>query len=153
ATLPLVQVGAVLMTIDPPFLACWCWALVCVLKGLDGSRLSWWLAAGLLVALGTLAKYTMALFPVAVVGFRLFHRRTEFRRAGIWILLAGAVTGWAPVMVWNAQHDWVSFRHVFTQVGEGGGNSLRWLGPLVFAAAQAGVLCGFWFVVFLTAAW
>ncbi|HSQ56043.1 MAG TPA: glycosyltransferase family 39 protein, partial [Gemmata sp.] len=28
--LPLVRAGAVLMTIDPPFLACWCWGLVCM---------------------------------------------------------------------------------------------------------------------------
>ncbi|MBX9627208.1 MAG: glycosyltransferase family 39 protein [Gemmataceae bacterium] len=27
-TLPAVSAGAVVMTIDPPFLACWCWAVV-----------------------------------------------------------------------------------------------------------------------------
>ncbi|MBY0456916.1 MAG: glycosyltransferase family 39 protein, partial [Gemmataceae bacterium] len=35
-TLPPVTAGAVLMTIDPPFLACWCWALVCVWQALGG---------------------------------------------------------------------------------------------------------------------
>ncbi len=33
-TLPPVIAGAVLMTIDPPFLACWCWAAIGVWKGL-----------------------------------------------------------------------------------------------------------------------
>ncbi|AMV26995.1 hypothetical protein VT84_21515 [Gemmata sp. SH-PL17] len=34
-TLPPVIAGAVLMTIDPPFLACWCWAAIGVWKGLS----------------------------------------------------------------------------------------------------------------------
>jgi 4-amino-4-deoxy-L-arabinose transferase-like glycosyltransferase len=71
------------MTIDPPFLACWCWALVCVWRGLETEKTGWWAGAGIFTALGILAKYTMALFPAAVVGFLLFHRRSEFRRAGI----------------------------------------------------------------------
>jgi 4-amino-4-deoxy-L-arabinose transferase-like glycosyltransferase len=34
-TLPPVVAGAVLMTIDPPLMACWCWAAVGVWKGLE----------------------------------------------------------------------------------------------------------------------
>jgi 4-amino-4-deoxy-L-arabinose transferase-like glycosyltransferase len=37
-TFPAVVAGAVLMTIDPPFLACWCWAAVGVWKGLEASQ-------------------------------------------------------------------------------------------------------------------
>ena len=37
-TLPPVIAGAVLMTIDPPFLACWCWAAIGVWKGLEGEQ-------------------------------------------------------------------------------------------------------------------
>lgn len=45
-TLPPVVAGAVLMTIDPPYLACWCWALVGVWKGLGGPTPSGLLPAG-----------------------------------------------------------------------------------------------------------
>lgn len=153
-TLPLVRAGAVLMTIDPPFLACWCWAIVCVWKALESGRVGWWVGAGVCTALGILAKYTMALFPAAVVGYLLFHRRSEFRGLGVWLLLAGAVVGWIPVVVWNAQHDWVSFRHVFGQVGAGGSSrGLRWDGVAGFAVGQLGMMMGFWLVAFLAAAW
>src|SRR5262249_43063046 len=66
-----VRAGGVRMTIDPPVMACWCWAVVCVWKGLDTGRLEWWGGAGAFTAVGILAKYTMVLFPVAVVGYLL----------------------------------------------------------------------------------
>jgi 4-amino-4-deoxy-L-arabinose transferase-like glycosyltransferase len=141
------------MTIDPPFLAFWCWSLICVWKGLASGRTGWWAGAGACAALGTLAKYTMALFPAAVVGYLLFHRRAEFRRPGVWILLAGAALGWLPVLVWNAQHDWVSFRHVFGQVGAPGRGGVRWDGAAFFLGGQFGMMFGFWLVAFLGAGW
>ena len=153
ATLPLVRAGAVLMTIDPPFLAFWCWGLVCVWKGLETGGRAWWAGAAACVALGTLAKYTMALLPAAVVAYILFHRRSALRRTGVWILLAGAALGWLPVVIWNAQHDWVSFRHVFGQVGGGPSRGIRWDGLAGFAAGQFGMLFGCWLVAFLAAGW
>jgi 4-amino-4-deoxy-L-arabinose transferase-like glycosyltransferase len=155
AVLPVVRIGAVVMTIDPPLLACWCWALVCVWKALEAKKTAWWAGAAACTAFGILAKYTMTLFPAAVVGYLLFHRRGEFRRAGIWVLFAGAVAGWIPIVVWNARHDWVSFRHVFGQVGAGepSANHFRWLGPATFVGGQIGMMFGLWLVAFLAAAW
>lgn len=161
ASLPLVRVGSVLMTIDPPFLACWCWALVCVWKALSSGKqqttsVQWWIAAAAFTTLGTLAKYTMALFPISVVGFLLSHQRSEFRRWGIWILMLGAILGWLPIVEWNARHDWVSFRHVFGQVGGGDsviGGRVNWFGPLVFLGGQLGILFVGWLIAFLAAGW
>lgn len=149
-TLPPVAAGAVVMTIDPPFLACWCWALVGVMRAVDGGR-RWWLLAGTCCAFGVLAKFTMLLFPAAVVGFLFASRRGEFRRPGVWLMLGLTATGCLPVVAWNAAHDWVSVRHVFGQAGGSGG--LRWLGPAEFAAGQLGLLLGFWLAAFAAAAW
>ncbi len=155
ALLPLVRAGSILMTIDPPLLACWCWALICVWKALESERVAWWIGAALLTTVGILAKYTMLLFPAAVVGYLLFHRRAEFRRPGIWLLLAGAVLGWVPVIAWNAAHDWVSFRHVFQQVGLGKKpeHGIRWDGLAHYALGQFGMMFGLWLVAFLGGAW
>jgi hypothetical protein len=97
----------------------------------------------------------MVLFPLAVLSFLIFHQRSEFRRRGVWILLAGAIAGWIPIVEWNAQHDWASFRHVLGQIGggQGIGSGFRWSGPLVFLGAQLGMLFGPWLLAFLAAGW
>jgi hypothetical protein len=60
-----------------------------------------------------------------------------------------------PIVVWNARHDWVTFRHVFAQVGAGDASPTRfgWYGPAAFVAGQFGMLFGLWLVAFLAAAW
>ena len=115
--------------------------------------LAWWLTAALLCAVGILAKYTMVLLPVAVVGYLLVHRRHEFRRAGIWVLLAGTLLGWAANPLLERNAHWVTFRHVWGQVGTGKGSGLRWFGPLTFLGGQVAMMFGLWLVAFLAAAW
>ena len=163
-TLPPVIAAAVLMTIDPPFLACWCWAAVGVWKALSvkqeeatesrnsRSSLGWWLLAGACSALGVLAKYPMVLLPAAVFGYLLFYRRNELKRSGFWLFSLGSVAGMIPVLAWNASNGWVSFRHVGAQaVGSGGG--VRWFGPITFAGGQFAFLMGVWFMAWAAAAW
>jgi 4-amino-4-deoxy-L-arabinose transferase-like glycosyltransferase len=155
-TLPPVTASAVLMTIDPPFLACWAWALVGVMRAVERGSLAWWLVAGTGTALGVLAKYPMLLLPAAVCGFLLAGRRDELRRPGFWLFVGLTLLGCLPVVLWNAAHDWVSFRHVFGQAGIGDGvkpRPVRWLNPLGFVGTQAGVLLGAGFVAFAAAGW
>lgn len=153
--IPLVRIGALLMTIDPPFLVCWCWALVLVLDALEGRRWAWWGAAGC-VALGILAKYTMLLFPTAVTLYVLCHRRNSAAWCGLAILYLGVFVGALPILYWNAQHDWVTFRHVLGQVGVAGQiASIRGkiIGLPLFLVGQLGTLFGLWLLAFLAAAW
>lgn len=170
-TFPAVTATAVIMTIDPPFLACWCWAAVGVWKGLDeggsGERgseestdassphspLPWWLLAAVCSALGVLAKYPMVLLPCGVFGYLLFYRRVELLRPGFWLFVFGSVAGLVPVFAWNAANDWVTFKHVGTQAAGSSGSGIRWLGPLAYVGGQAAFLIGAWFVVWACAAW
>ncbi len=152
-TFPTVTTGAVLMTIDPPYLACWCWACVGVWKGLESGRFRWWLLAAVCSTFGVLAKYPMVLLPCGVFGYLLFYRRAELKRAGFWVFVLGSVAGLVPVFVWNAANGWVSFKHVGTQAAGQSGTGVRWFGPLTFAAGQAAFLIGVWFVVWVCAAW
>lgn len=156
-TLPLVNVGATLMTIDAPYTCCWGWALVFAHRAVTG-RSGWaWEAAGLMVGLGILAKYTMVLFVPSLALFLLFSR--EHRKlllcGGFWSMLAIASLCCLPIVVWNAQNGWVTLRHVAKLAGVGDGDGAptpwRWHGPLAYAGGQAAVLLGYWFVVWLCA--
>jgi hypothetical protein len=130
-------------TIDGPLLACWVWALVAAF----GKR---WTAAGLLVALGTLAKPTMLLFPACVVLLVLV--RPEWRSGRVWAFFGTAFLGLIPLVVWNAAHDWVSVRHTFGHA-ENSGDPTPWYSPLAFVGTQAALLLGVWFVLWVCAAW
>jgi hypothetical protein len=152
-TLPVVAAGSSLMTIDAPFLCCWGWALVAGHRAVF--RGSWWAwpLVGLLVGLGTLAKYTMVLWVPALGLFLLttpVYRRL-LRMPGFWTAIAVAATCCVPVLVWNARHDWSGLRHVGGQAGVRETTGIRWFGPFVFLATQAALLLGFWFLAWLAA--
>src|SRR6202011_6234330 len=60
-TLPAVSAGSSLMTIDAPYTCCWGWALVLGHRAVFRGSGWAWPAAGLVVGLGILAKYTIVL--------------------------------------------------------------------------------------------
>jgi 4-amino-4-deoxy-L-arabinose transferase-like glycosyltransferase len=152
-TIPILAVGAVLMTIDAPLAFCYVWALVAVERGLHIRHWLPWVVAGVLIALGILAKYTMVLiFPA--VGLALLVEpsfRAILRRPGPYLATAIGLLGLVPILVWNAQHNWVSFRHVAGQAGVTGGHALDPLGPLGFLAGQFAVIGPIWFAGLLCA--
>jgi hypothetical protein len=154
-TLPILAVGSSLMTIDAPYTCCWGWALVlCHRAVFRGSGWAW-PAAGLVVALGILAKYTMVLFVPSLALFMLTspEHRPLLRRREFWRFCAAAALGGLPILVWNAQHDWVTFRHVLGLSGVAGeeGPHIYWLGPLVYVGTQCGLFLVIWFVAWVAA--
>jgi 4-amino-4-deoxy-L-arabinose transferase-like glycosyltransferase len=157
-TLPPVVAGSSLMTIDAPFTCFWGWALLFgYLAAVEGR--SWaWPAAGLMVALGTLAKYTMVLWLPSLALFLLTTPafRPLLRRRGFWVMCAVSALGGLPILIWNAEHDWVTFRHLIALSGaldgiNDGGPRFKWWGPLVYVGGQCGLLLIFWFVAWAAA--
>jgi hypothetical protein len=153
-TIPIFAAGSTLMTIDAPYTCCWGWALVLGYQAVF-RRSAWaWPAAGLLVGAGILAKYTMVLW---LLSFGLFlvtsaNRRALLARPGFWIMVTAATICTLPILWWNLNHDWVSFRHVAGQAGLGEPRfGIRWLGPPTYLGTQFALLLGFWFVAWLMA--
>src|SRR5262245_2205695 len=153
-TLPVIAAGSTLMTIDAPYACCWGWALVLGPRAVFRGSGWAWPAAGLAVGLGVLAKYTMALWVPSLGLFLLTsapHRRLLLR-PGPWVLGAVAAACCLPILLWNAGHDWVSFRHITGLAGLGErGAGVRWLGPPTFVAVQFLLLLGVWFIVWARA--
>jgi 4-amino-4-deoxy-L-arabinose transferase-like glycosyltransferase len=155
-TLPLVAVGSSLMTIDAPYTCLWGWALVvgyCAVRRDEGWA---WPVLGLLVGLGILAKYTMVVFIPSLGLFLLADRRGRLQlgRRGFWVMTAMAGLCCVPILIWNAQHDWVSVRHLVGLSGlevRSEEPPVYWLGPLAYLGQQAAVLLGLWFVAWVAA--
>jgi 4-amino-4-deoxy-L-arabinose transferase-like glycosyltransferase len=133
ACLPLAAVGLVLATPDAPMLASAAWAMYAVVRAVkaadpvdDGglaapdprAALRWWLVAGLAMGCAMASKYTSVLLPAGIaVGF-LAHPRLQgkFAEPGPYLAVLVASLVIAPVLWWNATHDWVSFKF---QLGHG----------------------------------
>jgi hypothetical protein len=158
-TLPTVAAGSSLMTIDSPYTCCWGWALV---VGYQAAvrRSAWaWPVTGLLVGLGILAKYTMVLWLPSLGLFLLTSRehRGLLLRRGIWITGAVAVACCLPIVVWNAEHNWVTVRHVLRLAGidrgAAAGGGWSWQGPFAFVGVQCALMEVYWFVAWVAALW
>ena len=66
AALPAANTTGTVMTIDSPFLCAWAWACVLGQRAVFDGGTRTWVLAGVVVALGVLAKYTMLMFPACV---------------------------------------------------------------------------------------
>jgi 4-amino-4-deoxy-L-arabinose transferase-like glycosyltransferase len=152
--MPVVTAGSTLMTIDTPFVCCWCWALVFGFQAMcRGSRWAWPLT-GLMIGLGILAKYTMVLWLFSAVLFLLTdsRRRRMLFQPGFWVMTSIAAACCLPILIWNVEYDWIGLRHV-THLAkvDGSSSGIRWLGPLSYLGQQAALHLGFWFFFWLMA--
>jgi 4-amino-4-deoxy-L-arabinose transferase-like glycosyltransferase len=147
-TIPILAAGSILMTIDAPFVCAWTWALVVLHRAARSGALALWLAAGVLIAIGLLAKYTMLLlFPAFGLWLLIDPSvRPRLREPGPYAAAVLGLCGLLPIVIWNAANGWVSFRHVAGQAGVAGGPRFDPEGILAYVGGQAAVLGGVWFV-------
>ena len=156
---PLLVAGSILMTIDPPLVLCWMWAVIAGWRAVqaDGKTRDW-LIAGLALGLGFLCKYT-AMFQI--VCWAIFFvlqptARVHLRKAGPWLALGIFAVCTLPVIIWNAQHDWTTAYQLAGDAGLHG----TWQPTLnyffEFTGAEAGFLNPVFFIAALwamAAAW
>jgi 4-amino-4-deoxy-L-arabinose transferase-like glycosyltransferase len=89
---------------------CWILAAWFVVKLLRSGDARWWVAVGAAVGFGMMAKYAMAFFAAAIVaGFLVTDARRYLASRWLWAGGAVALLIWAPNLVWEAQHHFVSF--------------------------------------------
>jgi membrane-associated phospholipid phosphatase len=112
---PLLGIGTILMTVDPPLVLCWMWALIAGWRAVQpAGKTRDWLVVGLAMGLGILCKYT-AVCQIAcwAVLFALWPAaRAHLRRPGPWLALLVFLICTAPSAIWNAQQGWITVHHV-----------------------------------------
>jgi 4-amino-4-deoxy-L-arabinose transferase-like glycosyltransferase len=113
-----------------PFAVAMVWALVRLSES-DDAR--WWLAAGVFAGLALLSKFTAVMLVPAVLAFMLVPdwRRRWLLSPYPWLAALIAVVLFLPVLIWNAGHDWASFRFQFVRATAAHELSWRTVGDFI----------------------
>src|SRR5882724_299561 len=143
---PLLGVGAILMTSDPPLVLCWTLAMVAGWRAAqpDG-KMRHWLIVGLAMGLRFLCKYTAAYQIICWIIFFVLApaSRIHLRKPGPWLALIIFLACTLPVVVWNSQHGWITAYHVASNAGLGSQWKIR---TLDFLLAEFALLNPIFFI-------
>lgn len=153
---PIFNVGSTLMTIDPLMIFFWCGSMLTFWRALHRAEASsdrYWIATGALVGIGFLCKYTCALQLLSMVLLLGLSRRWrgQLSRPGFYKALAVFLLSTFPVILWNAQHNWITVTHLKERAGgsDDGGLKLSEFGE--FMGVHFGVYSPLLFVGLLWA--
>lgn len=110
-----VCAASFIMTIDAPLLFFWSAALYTswrAMRSPEGGVL-WWILTGILMGLGALSKQMMLVFPLLIGVFFLLpsDERPVCRKKGLLIATLIMIVFLLPVLYWNFEHGWITFRH------------------------------------------
>ena len=108
---PIWSLAAVFAAPDMPMMVCWLALTLFGLRAFESEQTRDWLVAGLVAGLGLLSKYTMILSVVGLFGWlaSCTSGREQLRSKGPWLGVGVAGLVFLPVVVWNAERDWLSF--------------------------------------------
>ena len=105
------QLYGFVITPDTPLLFCWTATIYTLWKLVQSKNPKWWYFAGLFMGLAWLGKYSGIMLVPSVLLFAVISK--EQRK---WLLTPHPYLGvllailvFSPVLIWNAQHEWMSF--------------------------------------------
>jgi dolichol-phosphate mannosyltransferase len=137
--LPIYFATGFIATMDAPLVLFWMMCLAGISIALRRDRPIGWYLAGAALGAAILSKYTGVFLGIggvfAVVGWRPYRKHLRTIHPYLAALLALAI--FSPVIVWNAKHDWASFR--FQLVGRFANQEFGLANPLEFIGEQFAV--------------
>ncbi len=117
---PLLSIGTILMTIDPPLVLFWTLAMLAGWRAVQpAGTTKQWALAGASAGLAFLSKYS-ALYLIFCMAlfFQLWKpARVQLRKPGPYVALLLLALSTLPVFIWNSQHNWTTIRHVADNAG------------------------------------
>ena len=118
-TVPILSVGSTLMTIDPLTVLFWWAGAILGWYAIQKDSTMLWIATGIMMGLGFLSKF---IAPLQIAGWILLfiiwpESRKQIRRPGPYLALLLTLLSTLPVIIWNAQNDWITFHHLHERGG------------------------------------
>lgn len=110
---PVLMVGGILSTIDPPFVTCWVIGTYALYAAVQEEKRGYWVLVALAFGVGILAKYTMLLFLFAIVSYAILapKPRPEWKQPWVYAAVLGGLCFLLPSVLWNMANGWVTWGH------------------------------------------
>lgn len=110
-TTPLLGAGSMLATPDVPLIFFWSCAIFCCDRALQTRKLYWYALLGAALGLGFCSKYQIVLFvPILFVYLSIESKWQEVKVSGLLCALVAGLAFCSPVLIWNWQNNFASFR-------------------------------------------
>ena len=148
--IPLFSIGSFMLLPDAPLSLFWLLSLVIFYEIIESGNENLWFALGVVWGLGMLSKYNMFSLPPTIGLFLVLSARHRFwlLRLKTWLGLLLGLLIFAPVIYWNIQKGFPSFRYHLVERNQGFQftwepvqvylvGQLGYLSPLAFFAALA----------------
>jgi 4-amino-4-deoxy-L-arabinose transferase-like glycosyltransferase len=136
---PFLGLGSLILTPDIPLLFFWSASLLIFRNALETKSTRDYALLGATLGLGFCSKYLIVLFvPCALVYLVLSKTWREVRVSKVFLTIAIGLLFCAPVIVWNQQHDWASFKFQISHGLESEKRNALW--PLEYFGSQLGIL-------------
>lgn len=149
-----VAASSLLISTDVPLLACWVIALWAFTRYVHNPGYSAAIIMGLAIAIGLNAKYAMIYFPLCLLLYLVLVscNRNLLSQLSLWLGLIIGMLGFLPNLIWNMEHDFITFAHTgenITGIGSSLSLSVEPLSFLEFLGGQFGVAGPILFAAFL----
>lgn len=105
----LVHAGYIITTPDSPLILFWTLTLYYSYKAIFYNKTFDYALSGIFLGLMMLSKYSSILFVFALLIFLLLKRRDVFTNGNFYLAVILAFAIVSPMVLWNYQHDWISF--------------------------------------------
>lgn len=142
-----VSASSLLISTDVPLLVCWVAGLWAFVRYTSAPSVKLAVGFGLAIAVGLNAKYAMIYFPLCALAYLAFTRdvRRMLKRFDLWLGIGVGLLGFLPNLIWNIQHEFITFSHTSENISGGGltfdlasfleffGSQFAVAGPILFA--------------------
>src|SRR4030043_1372796 len=174
--IPLFSTYGIIFTIDSPFIFFWILSLFLFWKSINRTELcvmsdesrknktktsritnyaprKYCILLGISLGFGLLTKYTMALFYLCSFFFLLSRERKLFFTRGPYIAFFLSLLIFIPVILWNAEYNWVTLRHTAGQAHIAEGLRITVKDFFEFIGSQLGVITPLLFILMSVSLW
>lgn len=105
------QLYGFVITPDTPLLFAWSACIYALWQLVRSDHPKWWYIAGFFMGLAWLGKYSGIMLVPSMLLFTLVskHQRKWLLTPHPYLGVILAILVFSPVLIWNAQHDWISF--------------------------------------------